>query len=103
MTERYWWEFVKVVVDAIYTRICMSELSREYQMQEIEIYRLFAASQVDRKLRLVSDIIRTVILYEDLIVWHKEEMHPMTHAIYRDMKEASFPYYKLFICDESAT
>jgi hypothetical protein len=95
LDKRHLENVYRIVFDAVYTRFCLAELSQNYSFQEIEIYRLFAASQVDTSFPTVSGIIRTVILYGDVIIWQDFKLHFMAKAIAEDVFRASIYFFEI--------
>src|SRR5207244_1328331 len=70
---------------SIQTRLLLEDLSRLPAMSSVEIYRLFCASQQNMKFRSLPEIINSVVLYGDILLWQEAELHPMTRSLLQDL------------------
>ena len=82
----------RIVYHWVYKRILFEDLTRNKILSTIELYRLFAASQEDLRFRSLSDIIRAVVLYGDVLsYWKDMDLHPMTKDLLIQLTRVSRP------------
>jgi|GEM_PF-628754 len=101
----------RMVAETVQTRLLLEELSHAQQMERVELYRLFAASQQNLKFATLREIVEAVVLYGDVLphlppavapshplerdeaeMQAAIEVHPMTHAILSELRLASEKY-----------
>jgi len=83
-----------VVADCVQTRLLLEDLSRLPSVAFVEIYRLFSASQQTMKFHSLSEIIRAVILYGDILPdWQGQVLHPLTRSLLRDITVTSNQFF----------
>ena len=64
-------------------------------MQSVEIYRLFSASQQNLQLNSLPEILRTVLLYGDVLpAWQDLTLHPLTRSIMMALTVASERFFE---------
>ena len=79
----------------VQTRLLLEDLSREPSLSAVEIYRLFSASQETLKFRSLSEIIRSVILYGDVLPdWDALDLHSFTRRLLKDLTATSAPFFE---------
>ena len=87
-------EVAKIVTKLVQVRLLLEDLSRYPFGTSVEIYRLFSASQQNAKFRSVSEILRAVILYGDILPdWQDQELHPMTRIMLGDLIRRCNPFF----------
>lgn len=85
---------VRIVSRAVQTRLLLHDLARDTDMALVEMYRLFAASQLDLNFQTLSEIVQAVILYGDLIPDCRNiAMHPLTRVLFLDTQKASHTFF----------
>ncbi len=86
-------EVVKIVCEHVQVRLLLEDLSRLPMAAAVETYRLFQASQQALRFGSLPEIVRTVVLYGDVLPdWQGMRLHPMTRSILVDATEASAPF-----------
>ena len=79
----------------IQTRLLLQELSRIRALSAVEIYRLFSASQESLRFDSLSEILRAVVLYGDVLPqWQSMALHPLTRALLTDLGTTSAPFFE---------
>ena len=87
-------EMAKIVTKQVQVRLLLEDLSRYPFGTSVEIYRLFSASQQKTKFRSVSEMLRAVILYGDILPdWQDQELHPMTRIMLGDLTRTCNPFF----------
>ena len=86
------------VVQAVQVRLSLEDLSRcEFEpmlRSAVELYRLFAASQEDLGFGSVTEIVRGVLLYGDVLPSAELlDLHPMTLDIIGALQRVSGPFF----------
>jgi hypothetical protein len=90
---RHYARVARVVAESIQVVLVMEDLSRVMSLPAVEIYRLFSASQAELRFDSVDEVIRTELLYGDVLVpWETVTLHPMTVQILNAVARASRPY-----------
>ncbi|MEW6386507.1 MAG: hypothetical protein AB1491_03210 [Thermodesulfobacteriota bacterium] len=85
-------KMAKIVCWHVQTRLLLEDLWRHPPAFTIELYRLFAASQLGA-LRSVPDILKAVILFGDLLPdWPEGKLHPLTRHLLTDLSETCAPF-----------
>jgi hypothetical protein len=83
----------RIVTDCVETRLLLEELSRINTNSYVEIYRLFLASQQTLDYESVPAILRSVVLYGDVLPdWESKPLHPMTKSILGKVTHVSNRY-----------
>jgi hypothetical protein len=78
------------------TRLLMEDISRSASLAPVEIYRLFSASQENLRYKSLAEIIRSVILYGDVLPdWEEMNLHPLTRSILTDLTKTSQPFFEM--------
>lgn len=86
---------VTQVTSAVQTRLILEELTRG-NLQSVEVYRLFAASQNDLKFTFFNDVVHSVVLYADVFPhWRHHAMHPVTASILHSIQPIADKYNTL--------
>ncbi|MCK4787825.1 MAG: hypothetical protein KAV87_28985, partial [Desulfobacteraceae bacterium] len=81
----------------VQTRLLIEDLSRGASLSTVEIYRLFSASQQGIKFNSLSEIIRSVMLYGDVLPdWEDgfDHIHPLTRDLLKDITVTSTPFFE---------
>jgi len=80
----------------VQTRLLMEEIAHGASIPTLEIYRLFSASQENLAFRSLSEIIRCVVLYGDVLPeWGTVLLHPLTRKILEDLTATCHPYFQV--------
>ncbi len=84
-----------ITTNWIQTRLQLEDLSRVKSLASVEMYRLFSASQEDLRFASLSEILRAVILYGDIIPeWEKLVLHPFTKILMNKLTKKSAPFFE---------
>ncbi len=84
----------RIVTRAVQTRLLLHDLARDADMALVEMYRLFAASQLSLNFQSLPEIVHAVILYGDIIPDGRNiDMHPFTRLLFLKTQMASNPYF----------
>lgn len=79
----------------VQTRLLLEDLSRAPALFTVEIYRLFSASQQTLQFESLSEIVQAVVLYGDILPdWEKQNLHPFTRTILKDLTAISRYYFE---------
>jgi hypothetical protein len=93
-----------IVSEVIAVRLLLEDLSRVPSMAAVEMYRLFASCQHSLQFGSVADILRTVILFGDLLPeWDRLKIHSLTRTLLKELTSVSAPFFNaLSILDREA-
>lgn len=84
----------RTIVDAVSERLVLEELIKSDLEQPIESYRFFLTSNNDLKFETLPRIIRSVILFGDLLpCYESKKLHPLTLKLFKSIYEVSEPYF----------
>ncbi len=84
-----------IVTENVQARLLLEDLSNLPAAGAIEMYRLFLASQETLLFQSVPEIIRTTVLFGDLLPdWSKIDLNPRTKDVFQNITLASAPYFK---------
>ena len=88
-------QVARTVTETVQSRLLLEELSRIKRMQSVEIYRLVSASQQNLRLNSLPEILRTVLLYGDVLpAWQEMNLHPLTRSILMALTVASERFFE---------
>ena len=88
-------QVARMVTDTVQARLLLEELSRQNGMQSVEIYRLFSASQQYLRLETLPEILRTVLLYGDVLPeWRELKLHSLTRSILMALTTVSERFFE---------
>ncbi|MGO9015462.1 MAG: hypothetical protein ACLQF0_10820 [Dissulfurispiraceae bacterium] len=95
VNEDIYKEAANSVTDCVQTRLLLENLSRIPSLSSVELYRLFSASQQDLRLASLTEIIRVVILYGDVLPdFKKQQLYPLTSSIFEDLISSSSVFFE---------
>jgi Mg-chelatase subunit ChlD len=87
-------QVIRTVCEWVWNRLILEDLSRTTAKAPLEIYRLFVASQENLRFSCISEIIRAVVLFGDVLPpLEKLNLHPLTQAIIEKCIHISMPYF----------
>jgi hypothetical protein len=88
-------QVARMVTEVVQGRLLLEELSRIKGMQAVEIYRLFSASQQRLRMDSLPEILRTVLLYGDVLpAWQELNLHSLTRSILMALTVASERFFE---------
>ena len=83
-----------VAADCVQIRLLYEDLSRNHSLVQVELYRLFSASQMGLGFGSLPEIIKCVVLFGDVLPgWQSLGLHPFTRKILWDLS-AVCSYYQ---------
>jgi hypothetical protein len=84
-----------IVTQWVQKRLFLEDLSRNSSLASVEVYRLFAAAQENLKFISLSEIIRSVVLFGDVLPDQKElDVHPFTRKLLRVLTNVCKPFFE---------
>ena len=90
---RIYLRLAQFTTQTVQTRLLLEDLGRATRLVQIELYRIFAASQQTLRFASLTEIIHAVVLYGDLLPdWRNQRLHATTRAILNDLAEVSAVY-----------
>ena len=85
-----------LVAKTVQTRLFHEDLCRYPSLTAVDTYRLFAASQQDRRFRSLKEILESVILFGDVApVFETQKLHEQTRELLATISDASSVYLDL--------
>lgn len=88
-------KIVLIVTENVQARLIFEDLSRLPAAGAIEMYRLFLATQETLLFQSVPEIIRTTVLFGDLLPdWSAMDLNPKTKDVFQNITLASAPFFK---------
>lgn len=87
-------QVVNAVCTWVWTRLVLEDLARTVVYSPLEIYSLFISAQETLKFDCLSEIIRAVILFGDILPpWDLLKLHPLTAEIIQETTKVSKAYF----------
>lgn len=94
-------KIAKMVAHWVGKRITLEDLRRRGGLSSVEIYRLFAASHERLSFETFDDIIKTVVLYGDILPsWSAMDLHPISEKLLRALRRSSRVVFNKLVDDK---
>jgi hypothetical protein len=86
-------QLAEMTARTIQRRLIMQELSRNPELESVELYRLFSVSRQPLRLQSLADILNATILYGDVLPeWKDDELHPAARELIGEVRDISHSF-----------